>query len=64
MTSFAEQQAEARKATIIQMAMDGYNIEGACEIERDAMISEGSANGAYVQAWVWVDFAGTPLDKG
>lgn len=63
-SSFAEEQAEVRKATIIQMAKDEYHIEGACEIESDAMISEGSTNGAYVQALVWVDFAGTPLDKG
>lgn len=64
-SSFAEEQAEVRKATIIQIAKDEYHIEGACEVEGDASISEvDNENGAYVQAWVWVDFAGTPLDKG
>jgi hypothetical protein len=33
------------------------------QIEDDATVSEGDDNGAYVQAWVWVDFAGTALDK-
>lgn len=65
MTSFfAEEQAEVRKATIIQMAKDEYQIDGACEIDNDALLSEGDDNGCYVQAWVWVDFAGTSLDKG
>ena len=26
-------------------------------------VSESSENGAWVQAWVWVDFAGTEFDK-
>lgn len=65
MTSFAEQQADARTVTIIQMAKDEYQIDGVCEIDDNASISEvTNENGCYVQAWVWVDFAGTPLDKG
>jgi len=28
-----------------------------------SLISEGDDNGAYVMAWVWVDFSLTPLDK-
>ena len=27
------------------------------------LVSEGEDNGAYVRAWVWVSFEGTPLDK-
>lgn len=30
----------------------------------ETQISEGSDNGAWVRAWVWVDFSDTPLDKG
>lgn len=31
--------------------------------ENMAAISEGDDNGAYVQAWLWVDFSCTELDK-
>jgi len=33
------------------------------DITSNAAISYGDDNGAYVQAWVWVDFAGTDLDN-
>lgn len=34
------------------------------ELEVDGpMISESDDNGAWVNAWVWVDFSGTKLDK-
>lgn len=33
------------------------------EVDADAKVSEGDNNGAYVQAWVWVSFVDTPLDK-
>ena len=34
------------------------------EVDDGARVSEGSVgNGAYVQAWVWVSFNGTHLDK-
>ena len=29
----------------------------------ETQISEGADNGAWVRAWVWVDFSDTPLDK-
>jgi len=38
--------------------------EGELEIDPDAPISYGGDNGAYVQAWLWVSFADTPLDRG
>jgi len=37
--------------------------EGELEIDENAVISYGGDNGAYVQAWLWVDFSGTPLDE-
>lgn len=43
------------KATIEQ--------EGKIEIDADATVSHGDDNGAYVRAWVWVDFTGTVFDK-
>ena len=52
-----------RENHIIDLAKEQYHREGECEIEDSAIVSEGSDNGAYVQAWVWVDFADTELDK-
>lgn len=46
-----------RRAEILKLA----RLEG--EVDDDAKVSEGDDNGAYVQAWVWVSFAGTALDK-
>ncbi len=37
--------------------------EGELEIDDDAVVSESDENGAYVQAWAWVSFSGTPLTK-
>jgi len=37
--------------------------DGEIEIETTAKISEGDDNGAFIQGWIWVDFAGTGLDK-
>ena len=33
------------------------------QIDNDAEVSEGDANGAYVQCWLWVGFEDTELDK-
>jgi len=33
------------------------------EFDDDSIASEGDDNGAYLQAWAWVDFGGTNLDK-
>ena len=32
-----------------------HHKDGQCEIDHDAIVSRGADNGAYVQAWVWVD---------
>lgn len=52
-----------RDRQIITMARD-FACDGELEIDDPGSIaSEGDDNGSYVLAWVWVDFAGTPLDK-
>lgn len=56
--------SDEREWQIVDMAKAMWHRDGECEIEDTAVVSEGAANGAYVQAWVWVDFAGTPFDKG
>lgn len=37
--------------------------EGEAKDLDNAIVSEGDDNGAYVMAWVWADFNGTPLNK-
>jgi hypothetical protein len=57
-------QAEADRREIVEMARNDYRIcDGELEIDDNALVSHGDDNGAYVQAWVWVGFAGTKLDK-
>ena len=60
-TCFSE--AEDRRLEIIEMARQERQSEGAVEIDDNAQLSEGTDNGCYVQAWVWVDFAGTQFDR-
>ena len=65
-TSLEQGTADAafdREWRIIQLAKQEYHLEGECEIDDMAQVSEGDGNGAYVQAWVWVDFEDTDLDK-
>ncbi len=53
---------EIRRAKIIALARGEY----ACDeinVDDDAKLSEGDANGAWVQAWVWVNFSDTEFDK-
>lgn len=54
---------EERHSKIVYLAREKYEREGEVEIDANAKLSEGSDNGTYVQAWVWVDFAGTPFNK-
>ena len=54
---------DPRREQIVEMAQETLGREGAIEFDDDAVVSEGSDNGAYVEGWIWVDFAGTPLDK-
>lgn len=55
---------------IIALAAEKYEDEGTVEVASPLgdeteidLVSESEDNGAYVKAWVWVDFAGTPFDK-
>jgi hypothetical protein len=52
--------------TVRKMARDAHEDEGEVEIDDNALIHwcDDDANGAYVQAAVWVPFSGTPLDTG
>lgn len=52
-----------RTATIVALARARHEEEGALEFDDTPAVAEGEDNGAYVQAWVWVSFDGTPLDK-
>ena len=54
---------KTRKLTIVAMAKATHHTDGETEVDDNAEVSEGDDNGAYVQAWIWVTFSGTPLDK-
>lgn len=54
---------EEHRLNVIHLARTQAAREGSAEIDDDAVVSEGDENGAYVQAWLWVDFAGTDLSK-
>jgi hypothetical protein len=56
-----------REQRILALAERQWQRDGEIELndnDSPADISEGDDNGAYVRAWVWVSFEGTPLDKG
>ena len=58
-----------RANAILLLAQDRLNDDGISvdipehPIDIISAVSEGDDNGAYVRAWVWVDFAGTKLEK-
>ena len=54
---------DPRREQIVEIAQESLGREGAIEFDDDAIVSEGSDNGAYVEGWIWLDFSGTPLDK-
>lgn len=54
---------DPRRQRILDLARATLAREGELEFDDDAIASEGDDNGAYLQAWVWVDFDGTRLDK-
>lgn len=60
---FSEEELAKREKAIADLARKQYHIEGTVEIDDLPVISEVEANGAYVAAWVWVDFADTEFDK-
>ena len=54
---------DPRRQQILELARATLVREGELEFDDDAIVSEGNDNGAYLQAWAWVDFGGTTLDK-
>lgn len=54
---------ENRRAIVLKLAQNLHEDEGGLEFDEDAVVSEGDDNGAYVQAWKWIDFSETHLDK-
>ena len=58
-----EHLSDSRRQKILDLARATLAREGELEFDDDAIASEGDDNGAYLQAWAWVDFCGTNLDK-
>ncbi|MBI3835031.1 MAG: hypothetical protein HY287_11945 [Planctomycetes bacterium] len=57
-------QDEVHRRMAVNLARKDPKVhEGELEIDDNAIVSLGADNGAYVQAWLWVDFASTSLDK-
>ena len=52
-----------RREELRELADSQHSESEGLEIDGDAATSEGDDNGAYVAAWLWVDFAGTKFDK-
>lgn len=64
MSKTTDEDDKIRQKTIRNLARKQHAIVGQLEIDPDAIVSEGDDNGAYVAAWVWVNFHGHPdLDK-
>jgi hypothetical protein len=57
-----EMKGDDRDARIVALAQAQAR-DGELEIDEGAVVSEGDDNGAYVSAWLWVDFADTEFDK-
>lgn len=56
--------AEEDRKAVVELAQQDHRVhEGELEIDDNAVVSWGSDNGAYVQAWLWIGFDGTPLDR-
>ncbi len=58
-----EHLSDPLRQKILDLARVTLAREGELEFDDDAIASDGDDNGAYLQAWVWVDFSGTSLDK-
>jgi hypothetical protein len=52
-----------RELDIIELARQDVRLDDTLEIDGEPKVSEGDDNGAWVAAWIWVDFSGTSLDK-
>lgn len=52
-----------RELDIIELARQDVRLDYTLEIDDEPKVSEGDDNGAWVAAWIWVDFSGTKLNK-
>jgi len=52
-----------REGQILDIARLDHRVGDELEIDDNAVISEGDDNGCFVQAWMWVSFHDTSLDK-
>lgn len=58
-----ENLTELDRMAVVNLAKRDRRVrEGELEVDDNAIVSWGSDNGAYVQAWLWVDFQGTSMD--
>lgn len=53
----------ADEAAALALARRLLHQDGELEIDSDAIVSFSDDNGAYVQGWAWLSFAGTELDR-
>lgn len=59
-----KQELTKREKVILALAKTMFESEGDTEFDAYCAVSEGDDNGAYVQCWKWVPFAGNEeLDK-
>lgn len=47
---------------MVKAAQDEYSRDGEIEVDKGAVVSYGDSDGAYVQAWVWVNFNDARVD--
>jgi hypothetical protein len=57
-------QEELDRKEMVEFARNDPRVrEGELEIDDNAVVSWSADNGAYVQAWLWIGFKGTPYDQ-
>lgn len=54
---------DARRQEIINLARLQSAYDDEVAFDDDGIASEGSENGCFLQAWVWVDFGNSALSK-
>jgi len=63
LASFDGDRDDAWRRAIRQLAVETRSDDGDIEFDDDCAVSESSENGAYLEAWLWIAFDGSPLDK-
>lgn len=56
-------ETDDRRLEIVELARNEHQEDGEVEINGNAQLSEGTDNGCYVTAWVWVGFRGAKFDQ-